>query len=129
MTDRRFAERRCTSLIAAHERRAYQRRVMSERRGTYSGQRRQLYTRRKTESVRLSINVDPRHLEALDRYLVLLDTAIGKNIGSLRLKAACGNMEAMWTIDEMRATQRIIGELSTAISVAQEFYFSKDQQQ
>lgn len=97
----------------------------NERRKTYSGQRRQLFDRRR-KNVRLSISVDPSHLEALDGALVLLDELLAGHIDARRLKAASGDREAMHAIDRMRATQRYIGELSGGISAAQEFISSQE---
>jgi hypothetical protein len=69
--------------------------------------------------VKLTIEVNPAHLESLDLHLVMLDTALGNGIERLRLKAAGGNREAMKIVDDMRASQRYVGDLSNAISAAQ----------
>lgn len=77
--------------------------------------------------VKLTLEVNPAHLEALERYFIMLDASLGKGIDGLRLKAASGHKEAMQTVDEMRATQRYIGDLCRAIAFARETHFSQEE--
>lgn len=98
----------------------------ADRRGTYSGQRRQLSDRRQRDTVRLSINVSPSHLPALEKYFLFLQAALDRGINKLRHSAGRGSIEAINGCADMRSAQRYIENLLAVAAVAREHQFSNE---
>jgi hypothetical protein len=80
--------------------------------------------RRRSGPVRLTLEVNPAHLAALESFLIGADMATHEQIRALSPAAARGKLAATRAVDEMRTVQRYIRELTGAIQVAREFHFS-----
>ena len=76
--------------------------------------------------LRITIDVNPAHVEIFERSILMLDTALSRGIESQRLCAAAGNKTAMHIVDEYRAMQRYCGDIMGALALAREHLFSTD---